>query len=124
VLLDSNIIVYAARPENEFLRRLIAEAEPAVSVISKIETLGYHKLVAEERVFLEEFFDAALVFPVSDAIAEAAIRLRQQRRMALGDALIASTAIVHGLPLMTANVKDFDFLEALEVSNPFGGRLR
>jgi len=34
MLLDSNIIIYSAQPENEFLRQLIAEGTPAVSAVS------------------------------------------------------------------------------------------
>jgi predicted nucleic acid-binding protein len=37
VLLDSNIIIYAAQPEHEEFRRLIASQAPAVSAISVVE---------------------------------------------------------------------------------------
>jgi predicted nucleic acid-binding protein len=39
MLLDSNIIIYSAQPENQFLRRLIAEKAPAVSAVSYVEVL-------------------------------------------------------------------------------------
>lgn len=42
MLLDSNIIIYAAEQENEFLREFIAENNTYVSVLSYIEVLGYH----------------------------------------------------------------------------------
>ena len=43
-LLDSNIIIYATDPENEWLR-IWLEAEPfAISQISQIEVLGYHQI--------------------------------------------------------------------------------
>ncbi|MDJ0518270.1 MAG: hypothetical protein QNJ74_19135 [Trichodesmium sp. MO_231.B1] len=44
MLLDSNIIIYAAQPENSNLRQFIAEQSPAVSALSYIEVLGYHQL--------------------------------------------------------------------------------
>lgn len=44
MLLDSNIIIYAAQPQHAGLRQLIAERSPAVSVISQIEVLGYSRL--------------------------------------------------------------------------------
>ena len=37
MLIDSNIIIYAAKPENDALRRWIAEIAPAVSVVSYVE---------------------------------------------------------------------------------------
>lgn len=44
MLLDSNIIIYAAKPEHGELRRFIAENEPSVSVVSFVEVVGYHRL--------------------------------------------------------------------------------
>jgi predicted nucleic acid-binding protein len=47
-LLDSNIIIYATDPENEWLR-IWLEAEPfAISQISQIEVLGHHRITPEE----------------------------------------------------------------------------
>ena len=39
--------------------------------------------------------------------------------MALGDAIIAATALVHGLKLVTRNVDDFEHITGLELLNPF-----
>jgi predicted nucleic acid-binding protein len=35
-----------------------------------------------------------------------------------GDALIASTALEHGLSLVTANTKDFAWIEGIRLHNP------
>jgi len=45
MLLDSNIIIYAAQPENDFLRQLIVERASAVSAVSYVEVLGYHRVL-------------------------------------------------------------------------------
>lgn len=118
MLLDSNLIIYASQPQHGELRKLIAREAPSVSVISKVETLGYHELGENGQRFLEAFFDAADVLPVSGSVVAAAIRLRQKRRMSLGDARIAGTARSHGLPLATHNTKDFAWIEELEVIDP------
>ena len=52
-------------------------------------------------------------------IVERAITLRQQRKMGLGDAIIAATALVHGLTLMTRNMDDFKHVAGLDLNNPF-----
>src|ERR1700732_3517831 len=78
-LLDSNIIIYATDPENEWLR-IWLEAEPfAISQISQIEVLGYHQITPEEITDLQEFLYSSNVLPVSDEAANKAIALRQQR---------------------------------------------
>jgi len=118
MLLDSNLIIYACQPQYGALRSLIAREAPYVSVISKVETLGYHDLGENEQRFLEAFFDAAEVLSVSGSAITAAIRLRQKRRMSLGDALIAGTALSHGLSLATHNTEDFAWIEELEVIDP------
>jgi len=118
MLLDSNIIIYAAQPEHAALRQLIAEMAPAVSAISYVEVLGYHKLKAPEREHFEAFFEEATVFPLSQAVLDQAVRLRQLRKMSLGDSLIAGTALAHDLTLVTANTDDFVDIEGLGILNP------
>ena len=117
-MLDSNLIIYAARPEYPGLRRLIAARSPAVSAVSVVEVLGYHKLSAADRQHFEAFFSAATVLPVSDPVVVQAVSLRQARKMSLGDALVAATALVFGRELLTRNVKDFVGVPGLVVVDP------
>ncbi len=117
-MLDSNLIIYAARPEYPGLRRLIAARSPAVSAISVVEVLGYHKLTDEDRLHFEIFFAAAKVLPVPDAVIARAVSLRQSRKMSLGDALIAATALVFRRELLTHNIKDFEGVPGLVVVDP------
>lgn len=119
MLLDSNIIIYATRPEYAWLRQFIAEHEVAVSALSYVETLGYHRLTEVERRLFEEFFAVSLVLPISQPVLTQAVKLRQVRRMTLGDAIIAGTALTHDLVLVTRNVKDFQGIEGLQLLNPF-----
>ena len=44
--------------------------------------------------------------------------LRQLRKMTLGDALIAATALVHQLTIVTHNQKDFVWIPNLSVIDP------
>ena len=91
MLADSNILIYAAQPEHAQVRRFIADHAPAVSATSYVEVLGYHQLDDEERQYLEEFFRLAQVLPLSQAVLDQAVALRQQRKMSLGDALVGSS---------------------------------
>jgi len=119
MLLDSNIIIYAAKPEYAALRSFIALHAPAVSAISYVEVLGYHRLTELERQYFEEFFAAASILELSDDVLEQAVKLRQIRKISLGDALIAATALVYDLEVVTRNTKDFMWIPKLSVLNPF-----
>jgi hypothetical protein len=118
MLLDSNIIIYAAQPEHESLRLLILDKDPAVSAISYVEVLGYHRLSDDERRHFEDFFASARILPLSQSVLDQAVRLRQERKMSLGDALVAGTAMAHGLTLVTRNTQDFDDIKGLAILNP------
>jgi predicted nucleic acid-binding protein len=118
MLLDSNIIIYAAQPVHAALRGFIAEHAPATSAISQIEVLGYHKLEEQDKMWLERFFAATDVLPLSTAVVQRAIRLRQERRMSLGDSVVAATGLVHGRTLVTHNMSDFRWIAELELLDP------
>ena len=119
MLIDSNIIIYAAKPEYGALRRFIADKEPAVSAISYVEVLGYHHLTELERQHFEAFFRASLVLPLSQDVLAQAVKLRQLRKMTLGDSLVAGTALSCNRILVTRNIDDFKGIGELSVFNPF-----
>ncbi len=118
MLLDSNSIIYSIKQEFIKLRQLIAENSPAVSAISYVEVLGYHQLTESDEQDFVEFFDTARMIPVSQAILEQAVKLRQERKMSLGDSIIAATAIVNNLTLITANVADFKWIPNIKLLDP------
>lgn len=119
MLIDSNIIIYASKPEYPNIRQFIADHASAVSAISYVEVLGYHKLAEQERLLLEAFFATAPLIALSQAVLDQAVRLRQMRKITLGDALVASTALTYSLTLATRNTTDFTWIEGLAVLNPF-----
>lgn len=118
MLLDSNIIIYAGQPEYSALQDFIKKHAPAVSAISQVEVLGYHLLVEKDRRNFEEFFNAAIVLPISELVISKAIQLRQQRKVSLGDSVIAGTALIHGLTLLTNDLTDFQWIDGLALRNP------
>jgi len=119
MIFDSNIVIYAARPEHQWLRDFIATQAPFVSAITYVEVLGYHRLAAEEQRAFEAFFAAAPVIAISTPVLERAVALRQLRKMSLGDALVAATSLVHGHVLATRNVADFRWIASLQLVDTF-----
>ena len=118
MLIDSNIIIYASKPEGAELRSFLDTFPRFVSVISYIESFGYRDLSEEENLQLAAIFQKTRILSLTDAIARQAVALRQQRRMGLGDAIIAATALVHGLALVTHNTEDFQWIARLEILDP------
>lgn len=122
MLLDSNIIIYSAKREYAELRRFMAKNVYSVSAVSRIEVLGYHLLADNQRQYLIEFFQAADILRISDAVVTEAVKLRQTKRMGLGDAIVAGTALEHRLTLVTRNFGDFSWIQNLDLINPSNRR--
>jgi predicted nucleic acid-binding protein len=118
VLLDSNILIYCAEGETPQLDALIDRPELAIASVTRIETLGFHRLHADQREFLERAIQGMREFPLDERVIVKAVELRQQKRMGLADAIIAATALVHALPLVTRNTMDFQNIEGLRLINP------
>lgn len=121
MLLDSNIIIYAIKPEYPGLRDLIERNNPYVSAISYLEVLGYHKLTPQDEQDFTEFFNDAPIVPITWPVLEQAARLRQQRKMSVGDSIIAGTALLRNLTVVTANTGDFTWISGLSLLNPLLG---
>ena len=119
MILDSNIIIYSALPDREELRDFIRKNSPKVSEISRVEVLGYRDIDPDDLAYFDVFFTAATNIPVSSQIIDCAISLRRQKKMSLGDALIAATAIENDLTLVTRNTKDFKWIDSLKLIDPF-----
>ena len=118
-LLDSNLLIYSAATANAFLRPLLLDTANFASVISKVETLGYHRLDPTDEAYFNSLFALLNTLAVTQPIINQATALRQQKRMTLGDSLIAATALEYRLEIATRNVSDFAFIAGLTVYNPF-----
>jgi predicted nucleic acid-binding protein len=109
-LLDTNILIYYFNglTDDEALHQILAESFN-IAVISKIEFLGWSEfggnpaLHNKGRVFLSH----ARLFDLSEEIVEQTIRLRQQFKTKTPDAIIAATALVNDLIVVTHNTSDF-----------------
>lgn len=68
---------------------------------------------------MEEFVNTAVVLPLDETVTKQAIQLRRQyKKLKLGDAIIAATALVYDLVLISRNIADFKNIHGLQVINP------
>jgi predicted nucleic acid-binding protein len=51
--------------------------------------------------------EIASILPIDELVIEKTISVRQNKKIALGDAIIAATALVHDLVLISRNTSDF-----------------
>jgi predicted nucleic acid-binding protein len=122
VLLDTNVLVYHVAGDpgaTKFLDETIARRSFCLSILSMIEFLGWHGHTDEEFVECKELIELATILPVSKEVADKAIELRRVKRIKLADAVIASTAIVNNLSLVTKNIQDFKGIRDLQIIHPF-----
>jgi predicted nucleic acid-binding protein len=119
MLIDSNIVIYSALPENAFLDMWLDHPDTCFSIITRIEVLGFAQLPSPHLERFIGLFDAAVTLGLDNVIAAVCIDLRRSQRIKLGDAIIAATALVHHLPLLTRNVEDFRGIPDIQIVNPF-----
>ena len=118
ILLDSNILIYSSQTEFVYLKPLVLNTKNSVSIISKLEVLGFPRLTQSEKQYFENVFKILRFMSINDNVIDKAIELRQQFKMKSNDSIIAATALLHEMVVYTRNVDDFKNITGLQVVNP------
>lgn len=121
-LIDSNVVIdYLAGnlpKQGASLVRSAVNEIPTISVITKIEVLGF-KVPVKDAKLLTAFVEESMIIGLSDEIIEATIQIRKRIRISTPDAIIAATAIIYQMNLLTRNEKDFRSIKELKILNPW-----
>jgi len=118
VIFDTNVLIYLSK--NLLDPEKVLKNEIAISVITKIEALGFTFKNNDEHELLLAICNDLKVISLSDIIAEETINLRKNFRIKLPDAIIYATALVEKHPLLTNNISDFKSINRnVELINPF-----
>jgi predicted nucleic acid-binding protein len=120
LLLDTNVLIYHIRLAlTDEVTQQLGEALKAgrafISVITRIEMLAWKGHSDESLRQTTDLISLLPELPMSEAVIEQAIRIRKTFGLKLPDAVIAATALAHGLQLMTANESDFKRVVGLEL---------
>lgn len=78
-----------------------------ISVITRIELLGWGSIDAKDEIIITEFISDCTVFSLEENIINRTILLRKTNKIKLPDAIIAATALEHNMQLLSHNIKDF-----------------
>ncbi len=104
-------------PATDWLDAVMTRNGHHIPVITRIELFS-KKIDDAETQTLTGFVQFADVIGLDEPIIQQTMRLRQQRRLKLPDAVIAATALARGLTLITRNGSDFKSIPGLAVLNP------
>jgi predicted nucleic acid-binding protein len=121
-LIDTNILIYhtsGSQVTTDFITNLIANNSFNISILTKIEFLGWDRHTPEGFEKCKKLIETATIYPVDESIANKAIDLKREKKIKLADAVIAATALLNNLKFVTRNVDDFKMIEGLEVVNIF-----
>ncbi len=123
-LLDTNTAIYilndALPPKaSDFLKAALNETGSYISVITKIELLGWQSDTLKQLNDVADFVQDSEILLLSDVVVDKTIELRRKFKIKLPDAVIAATAIVHDLTLISRNDDDFRKVPELKYLNPF-----
>ena len=77
--------------------------------------MGYSGLSPQDELFFTHFFTQIRLIAISNGIVEKAIEVRRSKKMSLGDAFIAATALILDEPLFTSNFDDFKHIKDLKL---------
>ena len=111
-LADTNILLYFL--EGNPAVSAFAGQSLAVSAISEIELLGWHKISKQETSIIKGMLSNCFVIELIPAVKKIAIELKQKHKLKLPDAVIVATAIHLRVPLLTAD-KGFSQLKEADI---------
>lgn len=118
-LVDSNAIIDFCNGQLPINGRdFLMIINPEISIITSIELFATKNISQREYELLEKFVAFSVVHNVSKELIDTTIEIRQTYKIKLPDAIIAATALVHDMTLISRNSKDFDGIDGLEFINP------
>jgi predicted nucleic acid-binding protein len=100
----------------DFMSKIIDET-PIISVITEIEALSWINPNKNKERIVRKFIEDANILPLNADVVIECVKIRRNRKVKTPDAIIAATAIVFNLILVTSD-NDFDNITGLQLVNP------
>lgn len=122
-LWDTNTGIYFLQQQfpssaEQFIDSTLSDSSPAISVITEIELLCWKTTTEKDLEVLHNFINDSMVFELEKEIKLKTADIRKVHKIKLPDAVIAATALIHNLTLLTRNVSDFKNIDGLDIINP------
>jgi len=111
-LIDTNVAIYyfgltLSTESEKFIDQILC-AGYYISVINRIELLGFKRISENEADAFNSFISNSIILDLEEEVIIETIKLRKKYNIKLPDAIIAATCIVNDCSLITNNLKDFE----------------
>ena len=114
LLVDTNIVILTLGGSKR-LAEYVEGRKLFLSVNTEIEALSYPGLTTAGRHSVAAYLSRCTKFGLSEKVKNETIGIRAKYKVKLPDAIIAATAVVYGLPLLTADAGFVKLSDILEV---------
>ncbi len=95
----------------------VFDQTPTISVITEIEALSWINPDKSKEQIVKAFVKDASILALTPAVVAQCVSIRRSRKIKTPDAIMAATAIVHNLTLITSD-SDFKNISGLQVIDP------
>ena len=102
----------------ELIDSILDNSESNISVITRIELLGFSPDREELLRFIVQFIGYSFEYNLSEDIIQKTIEIRKSIKIKLPDAIIAATSLCNDLILLSDNDSDFGKIPNLKYINP------
>jgi predicted nucleic acid-binding protein len=105
IVFDTNVIIDCLNKKTGALdiKKKFADKNQFVSIINKLELLGFAKIKTDEEMRIKNFLPTVTIMQITKEIENETIAIRRQTKLKLPDSIIAATAIVLGAELVTTD---------------------
>jgi predicted nucleic acid-binding protein len=102
ILVDINVFIYLLNGDAT-AARFLREKDIFISFITEIELLSYKEFSGDNQRIINQLIDSTTIVHSNEHISRKAAEIRREYRLALPDAIIASTADFINTPLISAD---------------------
>lgn len=95
----------------------VFDQTPIISVITEIEALSWINPDKSKEQIVKAFVQDATILALTPEVVTQSISIRRSKKIKTPDAIMAATAIVHNLTLITSD-SDFKNIDHLQVIDP------
>ena len=123
-LWDTNTAIYFLQQQfpinaEKYIDSILQTNIPVISAITEIELLCWKTASENDLKVLNNFIQDATVIELEQEIKSKTAEIRKANKIKLPDSIIAATANVYNLTIITRNTADFKNIDGLITINPF-----